>query len=89
MNEELRNKINNYLENHSEEEVIEAFKKLGVELEEKEISDDDLPCDEALKKLQKDIDDYGNYLYNETYHPFDEVKTFASRLKKIINRIYG
>ena len=42
---------------------------------------------EKLKELQKEIEDYSNYLENMTYHPFSTVDKFANELKLIINEI--
>lgn len=42
---------------------------------------------EQLIELQKEIEEYGKYLEESTYHPYDKVQSFAYKLKKIINEI--
>lgn len=39
---------------------------------------------ERLKELQKDIEEYGEYLEKSTYHPYDRVQGFARELRKIL-----
>lgn len=39
---------------------------------------------DKLKALWYDINKYGEYLENSTYHPYDKVQEFAKRLKNII-----
>ena len=43
---------------------------------------------EELKNLQTEIEEYGKYLENETYHPYDKVQQFSRKLKEIIEVIY-
>ena len=40
---------------------------------------------EKLEVLHKEIKKYGEYLEKETYHPYEDVYEFASKLKDIIN----
>lgn len=42
---------------------------------------------EKLKTLQEDIENYAEYLEESTYHPYEKVESFASKLKNIINEI--
>lgn len=89
LSEETKNKIDQYFENHSEEEVKSAFQKLGIEFEEdKPITDDDLSIEDALNRLYNDIYSKGEYLRDSTYSEYDHCFEFARRLKKLINRIY-
>lgn len=39
---------------------------------------------DKLKALWYDINQYGEYLQNNTYNPYDKVQEFARRLKRII-----
>jgi hypothetical protein len=90
LSEETKNKIDQFFENHSEEEVKLAFQKLGLEFEEeKPKDDDDLSIEDALNNLYNDIYSKGEYLHDYTYSEFDHCFEFARRLKKLINRIYG
>lgn len=41
---------------------------------------------DELKALQKEIEDYGKYLEESTYNPYDKVQHFSRALKKIINK---
>ena len=88
LDNKLKEKIDSYFESHSEEEVKEAFKKLGLEFEEKEKSYEDLTTQEAFKKLLKEMQEYVNYLREETYHPYEKVEYFISVLDKLIDRIW-
>ncbi len=88
LSEENKNKIDQYFENHSEEEVKLAFQKIGVEFEEEKPKDDDLSIKDALNNLYNDIYSKGEYLYNYTYSEYEHCFEFARRLKKLINRIY-
>lgn len=40
-----------------------------------------------LKELQNKIQDYGKYLEDYTYHPYDKVQEFGVELNKIILEI--
>ena len=80
--------IDQYFEMHSEEEVKEAFKKLGLEFNGKEKSYDDLTTQEAFQKLLKEMQEYVNYLREETYHPYEKVEYFISVLDKLIDRLW-
>lgn len=42
---------------------------------------------EKLVKLQKEIEEYGKYLEESTYYPYNKVQSFAYKLNKIINEI--
>ena len=83
-----KEKIDSYFESHSEEEVKEAFKKLGLEFEEQEKSYEDLPTQEAFQKLLKEMKEYVNYLREETYHPYNQVEYFIYVLDKLIDRLW-
>ena len=41
--------------------------------------------EKELVRLYQDIEKYAIYLKNETYNPYGEVKSFAMRLKQIID----
>lgn len=89
LTDNIKNKIDNFFENHSENEIKEAFKKIGLELDEpKELTDDDLSVKEAFNKLYKDIYNKGMYLKDYTYSEYDHCFEFANRLMKLINRLY-
>lgn len=42
---------------------------------------------EELRNLQKEMEEYGEYLENETYHPYDKVQQFSRKLKDIVEVI--
>ena len=88
LSDNIKNKINQYFETHSEDEVKEAFKSIGLTLDEPKIlTDDDMSPINALKNLHKDIYNKGEYLRECTYSEYDHCFEFASRLNKIIKRI--
>jgi len=86
-----KNKVNEFINSHSEEELKELFIKAGVKpetFEKPELTYDELPNKEALQKLYNEMYEYATYLRECTYHPYDRIEEFSSILKKIINRIW-
>ena len=88
LTQNIKDKIENYIQNHSEEEVKEAFEKIGLEFDdgEKEVDYEDLTLCDALKKLNEEIKEYGEYLEESTYHPYGRVQDFERTLNRIIEK---
>ena len=86
-----KDKVKEFINSHSEEELQELFIKGGVDpnvFEKPELSYDELPNKEALQKLYDEMYEYATYLRESTYHPYDKIEKFSSILKKIINRMW-
>lgn len=88
LSDNIKNKIVQYFETHSEEEVKEIFEKIGLKFEEKKLSYENLSNKEAYEHLQKEIKEYAEYLKEYTYHPYDKIEYFANILNKLNNRMW-
>jgi len=88
LTQNIKDKIDSYIQNHSEAEVKEAFEKIGLNFDdaEKELDYDELNLHDALKKLHKEIRSYGKYLEESTYYPYDRVQDFGRILYKIMKK---
>lgn len=88
LTQNIKDKIDSYFQNHSDTEVKEAFEKIGLDFDdvEKEPDYDELNLCDALKKLHKEIKEYGEYLEHSTYNPYDRVQYFERILNKIIEK---
>ncbi len=88
LTQNIKDKINSYVQNHSKAEVKEAFEKIGLNFDdtEKEPDYDELNLHDALKKLHKEIKKYGEYLEQSTYRPYDKVQDFERTLNRIIKK---
>jgi hypothetical protein len=84
----IKDKIESYIQNHSEAEVKKAFEQIGLSFDdtEKELDYDELTLCDALKKLHKEIKEYGEYLEQSSYHPYNRVQDFERILDKIIEK---
>lgn len=89
LSQNIKDKIDNYIQNHSEVEIKEAFEKIGLDFNniEKESDYDDLSNADALRKLHKEMTDYAKYLEECTYHPYAKIEHFANILNELIERI--
>lgn len=71
------------------EKLIEEIKSNGFVWNEDSRTLEKLPTMtklDELKALQKEIEEYGKYLEESTYNPYDKVQHFSRTLKEIINK---
>ena len=88
LTQNIKDKIGNYIQNHSDAEVKKAFEKIGLDFDdgEKGLDYEDLTLCDVLKKLHKEIKDYRLYLEESTYHPYGRIQDFETILNRIIEK---